>query len=307
MNPNSNIFRTNNEQVMLINILNTMYNNNIRQIDSITNTLNDLVESNNQIRDLLVQLLNNNNNPRRTRRSDFNSNRYQSLTDRLVGFRQPSYMIGEFTIPRTYSNSNNNNTNNLFNNLLQNFFEPVEVYPSQTQIETATRRVRYCDITRPINTQCPISMEDFNDNDVVTVIRPCGHIFHSQNIMNWFRTNSRCPVCRYDIRDYNSGTSSEFFNNTPVVNDSSNNNVERNASPNPSPNPSPNTNTNTNTRNISPNQPYDLVTINTMFDLFNTNDFMDQSGNYNFSQDRDGSLLTNILSEFLNRSRNDRR
>jgi len=68
-----------------------------------------------------------------------------------------------------------------------------------------------------------------------------------------------------------------------------------------------NTSTSTNIRNISPNEPYDLVTINTMFDLFNTNDFMDQSGNYNFSQDRDGSLLTNILSEFLNRSRTDRR
>jgi hypothetical protein len=61
--------------------------------------------------------------------------------------------------------------------------------------------------------------------------------------MNWFRTNCRCPVCRYDIRNYNSNASTEFFN-TPSQNnttsnsslsqpesnsgDSSNNNIERN-------------------------------------------------------------------------------
>ena len=57
-------------------------------------------------------------------------------------------------------------------------------------------------------------MDDFNDNDMVSVIRHCGHTFHSEHLNNWFRTNSRCPVCRYDIRDYTSNASTEFFNNT---------------------------------------------------------------------------------------------
>jgi hypothetical protein len=66
-------------------------------------------------------------------------------------------------------------------------------------------------------------MDDFNDNDMVTVIRHCGHTFHTENIMNWFRSNSRCPVCRYDIRDYN--IPNQNLNNSQ---DSSNNNIERN-------------------------------------------------------------------------------
>jgi hypothetical protein len=60
--------------------------------------------------------------------------------------------------------------------------------------------------------------------------------------MNWFRTNCRCPVCRYDIRDYNSNASTEFFSDRSQINpvstqnqtqrtviiDSSNNDIERN-------------------------------------------------------------------------------
>ena len=95
---------------------------------------------------------------------------------------------------------------------MQNFFQPIEIYPTQTQIESATRHVRYNDIITPINTSCPISLESFNDNDMVTVIRHCGHIFKSDQLNTWFRSNCRCPVCRYDIRRYNSTTSTEFFN-----------------------------------------------------------------------------------------------
>jgi len=65
--------------------------------------------------------------------------------------------------------------------------------------------------------------------------------------MSWFRSNCRCPVCRYDIREYNSNASTEFYNTSTQSNqsndnynsttvqqpsttfyDSSNNNIERN-------------------------------------------------------------------------------
>ena len=82
------------------------------------------------------------------------------------------------------------------------FFEPIVIYPTQSQIELATRNVRYCDIVTPINLACPISLENFNDNDMVTVIRFCGHIFSTASLNTWFTTNCRCPVCRYDIRNY---------------------------------------------------------------------------------------------------------
>jgi len=265
MSNNSNTFRISNEQLLLINILNTMYNDNLRQINNITDMLNNLNDRNNQIRNLLVQLLNStqttNNN---SRRNGFSERRYRENNDRNINDRNINlnrvYLnnrpyivdsITEYTIPRnqlfSYARNTTNNmeTNapNLFNEIFNSFMEPVEVYPTNSQIEAATRRVRYCDIARPINTQCPISMDDFNDSDMVTVLRPCGHIFQTEHIMNWFRTNCRCPVCRYDIRNYNSNASTEFFN-TPSQNnttlnrtlsqterssvDSSNNNIERN-------------------------------------------------------------------------------
>jgi hypothetical protein len=129
---------------------------------------------------------------------------------------------------------NRGSQNNIFSQLLQSFLQPVEIYPTQSQIEAATRRVRYSDITRPVNSQCPITMDSFNDNDMVTIIRHCGHIFNTENINNWFRSNCRCPVCRHDIREFNSNTSTEYFNNPQYQtftnnnnNNNNNNNIQR--------------------------------------------------------------------------------
>ena len=271
MSSNSNTFRISNEQLLLINILNTMYNDNLRQINNITDMLNNLYDTNNQIRNLLIQLLGSNHqssgNQRRNgfndRRNRENNSDRDRNTNRVYLNNRPYIIdsVTEYTIPRQvlqnltnsnlYPNQNNDSGYTTYQNTLrqvfQSFLEPVEIYPTQSQIESATRRVRYCDISRPINTQCPISMDEFNDNDMVTVIRHCGHTFHTEHLMSWFRSNCRCPVCRYDIREYNSNASTEFFNNSsqanqttnsstqatntqtsPILFDSSNNNIERN-------------------------------------------------------------------------------
>ena len=81
------------------------------------------------------------------------------------------------------------------------FLEPISVFPSRQQIENATRRTRYGDIVRPVNTSCPISLDAFSDNDNVIMIRHCGHIFKIEEFNSWFGSHCRCPVCRHDIRD----------------------------------------------------------------------------------------------------------
>ena len=45
---------------------------------------------------------------------------------------------------------------------------------------------------------------------MVTVIRHCGHIFNTNELNRWFTSHCNCPVCRYDIRDYNLNSSSVF-------------------------------------------------------------------------------------------------
>ena len=50
-------------------------------------------------------------------------------------------------------------------------------------------------------------MEPFQENDQVMMIKHCGHIFKPAELQSWFQTNVKCPVCRYDIRNYTSTNS----------------------------------------------------------------------------------------------------
>ena len=49
---------------------------------------------------------------------------------------------------------------------------------------------------------CPISMHEFKEGDDILRIKSCKHIFREMNLRQWFRYSSRCPICRYDIRDW---------------------------------------------------------------------------------------------------------
>lgn len=186
MSNSLNSYRIGEQQALLITILNSMHNDNIRQIDNMNETINRLHNYNNDIRNYLIQLLNPGSQTRR------------STPQRQRDVRQPAMTYMSDLI-----------------NLLMN--EPIAIVPTQSQIENATRHVCYSSIARPINTQCPISMDEFSDDDMVTVIRQCGHTFYDEHLMNWFRTNCRCPVCRYDIREY-SNSSNEYFNANVATN-----------------------------------------------------------------------------------------
>jgi len=78
--------------------------------------------------------------------------------------------------------------------------ENVVVAPTREQINRSVEIVSYSNIEP--NTRCPISLEEFNLVSNISRIRYCGHIFKTRHLNTWFRNNVRCPVCRYDIRDY---------------------------------------------------------------------------------------------------------
>jgi len=52
-------------------------------------------------------------------------------------------------------------------------------------------------------------LERFNPTDQVRQINHCGHIFLPNEFNEWFQTNVRCPVCRYDIRNNNNNNNTE--------------------------------------------------------------------------------------------------
>ena len=131
------------------------------------------------------------------------------------------YIETEYTEPiindRRYINPNNNRAifnraaiNNLWyniangrnsrNNRNETFTENVVVRPTELQINTALETFVY--IADEQQNSCPITLEPLQDGDSVCRIRHCNHLFKSSAIRGWFQRNVRCPVCRYDIRDY---------------------------------------------------------------------------------------------------------
>ncbi len=272
-----------NEHLLLINILNTMYNDNNRLIQNLADQNNEIIRiitdilhvpssfNRNNIRNNTINRQQN-NRPQNNRNNQSNSgsiflNNRQYIVDEMQRVDLPintsifgtgieGRTIGNYRdnlvgraardaardstrdaardsrifpsdISGNYVTHNDNEMANIaFTNLFQSFIEPVLVYPTISQIEIATRRALYRDIVAPINSSCPISMENFNDNDTVTIIRHCGHIFNGDELNTWFQSNCRCPVCRYDIRSFNRNTSSRSNQErTNITQDVSGNNL----------------------------------------------------------------------------------
>lgn len=110
---------------------------------------------------------------------------------------------------RTRNRGGMRNSTSLFRNanangLSDSFYENVPVHPTTEQILSGTRRVVYSDIEEePLNSSCPVTLEIFESDSEVLQILGCKHIFSPTSLHHWFRSNVRCPVCRYDIREYN--------------------------------------------------------------------------------------------------------
>ncbi len=43
---------------------------------------------------------------------------------------------------------------------------------------------------------CPITLEPFQDGEIVRRINGCGHVFRDAALRRWFQRNNNCPVCR---------------------------------------------------------------------------------------------------------------
>jgi len=116
-----------------------------------------------------------------------------------------------------FTTQNNEGVTNFF----QNFLNTTEIVsPTNEQIQNASRIIRYGSIVNPLSQSCPISLDEFQENNMVRQLLHCGHLFHQTQFDEWFQNNVRCPVCRYDIRNYTSTNTNEnsLNNNTNTLN-----------------------------------------------------------------------------------------
>jgi hypothetical protein len=227
---NSQEFSLTHDQRLLLDVYLNFYNQTTRQIDLLYE-LQDEIRSN---INMLVGLNSNNNtfnrnfqtNQHHGRRSNNQPNNIyqqrhasQNNTENYTSRQRQNYIEGTpYLVTMTnllrnsYMNNQNQNQNHNQNHnqnqnetitpIWRSFYDAVQVVPTQTQIDNATRNVNYSEIETPTNNSCPITLERFERTSPVTQILYCGHIFSSTGLDSWLRTNVRCPVCRYDIREY---------------------------------------------------------------------------------------------------------
>lgn len=174
--------------------LQSMFEDNQLQIESLQRT-------NNRITNLFINLISarggaapaeeNYNGPRRT-----NTDRSNATTNPVL----PPLTISS-TVPNTTLQSLWTSNANV-NNLLRSFYDrnPRSTTPSTNEIQASTETSTFVSLQNPLNTTCPITLENFNPDSNVTRIRTCGHIFNQAALERWFRTSARCPMCRIDIR-----------------------------------------------------------------------------------------------------------
>jgi len=176
MNNNSNM-NINTNEILLHNVLRSTNN----YINSYNNSINYLNSANNNIMTLLLNNYYCYNNYMNT----INSNNTNSNNT------------------NTNSNNSTNNTSNSQNAYLLNYsledFENLSDVNMRTLIKINTAKINYCCIAVPLNDTCPITQEEFTNNDQVTIIKNCGHIFKTHAIKNWLYQHQTCPVCRYNI------------------------------------------------------------------------------------------------------------
>ena len=96
----------------------------------------------------------------------------------------------------------NNLETNLINQTIEHSDTHTYIQPTIEQINFSIHNSHYSDISAPLNTVCSISLEQFQENDDVSIIKGCGHIFTANLLKQHFQTSSLCPNCRFDIRNY---------------------------------------------------------------------------------------------------------
>lgn len=192
------------------------YNENIRRF---THIIQDIIDNRNNSNRQPQSQTQQQTQPNVSRFPPIQRNINNQISSLLQNTPLPLPQQNNNTNNRQRRNNNNTNTNNIRDLLYYiitvddpnvtyttTTFQDVIVAPTAQEIENATEVYTYSLDASNQYTSCPITQDNFQEGDRVKRILYCGHVFKEPYINNWFSQNVRCPVCRYDIRNYNRTT-----------------------------------------------------------------------------------------------------
>ena len=71
---------------------------------------------------------------------------------------------------------------------------------TRDEIDSNCTSLIYQDISSNF-TRCPIGLHDFEPDERILQVNYCGHIFNEQHLRRVFVRDSRCPICRHNLRE----------------------------------------------------------------------------------------------------------
>ena len=89
---------------------------------------------------------------------------------------------------------------------LDAFLQPVPVRPTQEQIDANST---VGNLVSDTEHSCAICQDTLTNEQEGRKLNACGHWFHRNCIDTWLEGNVHCPVCRHDIREPASASTSE--------------------------------------------------------------------------------------------------
>ena len=216
MRPNTMLPNTMRPNTMLPNTMlpNTMLPNTMRPNTMRPNTMRpNIVRTNNRNYSPYIRNYVNNNNNRENELDNERENHVNNESENHVNNESENHvdiarenhvdiateneLINYYQELFTPLINRDSSYNNIVNFILNG--EYINSPPTNEDIENSIERKIFNEIENPLNSSCPISHVDFNDDSNVIFLKECRHIF-SNDIFRWFQNNSCCPLCRNDIR-----------------------------------------------------------------------------------------------------------
>ena len=206
--------------------LNYYYMNTINNyINTVNNSINYLNRSNVIISNMYNNLnyyyywnywnntINNNYNNSNNSNNNNNSNNYISLENNRRRRLNPQLNTPENNSEEAENNSeqaennneeveNNNEeaeNNNEEEERVNNYYRELSRQNLTNAIVRNIRKLKYRDLSNPIDTVCAITLEEFQPDDDIGLIEHCNHIFKYDSLLNWLIRHQTCPNCRHSI------------------------------------------------------------------------------------------------------------